>query len=1124
MSENGSESWLDRPIIPGVRLNREQGLYLLILLLCLVSRLWMLGYRVQSHDESLHTKFSWDLYAGNGFQHNPMMHGPADFHLVAFSYFLFGDNDFTARLPIAIMGTALTVVLPYMFRRYLGRTGALATSFLLLISPAITYYSRYIRHDIPAALWATLMVWAIFRYLEDGRDRHLYVLAGALSMMFATKEVAFIYTAIFWLFLAGLFLLQSLRQRWERPAAEAAFPVAVAILALGLMATLVGRLVPLPPQAGSAVGTAGLVVAAVAAVAAVILLLYGLGSQRLRQSRAFDLMMLIGTLILPFASPLPARAAARLAAVVVGVSPTAAVSPFWTDLASLNVLDYTAPAIYYTGAALALMLMLAVLIGLLWDWRRWPIAVAIYMVIFLVFFTTVFTNGSGIASGWVGSLGYWLEQQGVQRGTQPWFYYLVITPMYEFLPMLGLLVAPLYLAVRGVVGWLRRRAADGETATPTLPGVQSLFIPFLLFWAVLSWFGYSYAGEKMPWLVVHITLPMILLTGWLVGRLLERMDWRGVWARQGWLMTLLLPALVATLAALFNSVGQHPFGGVELSQLMVTGTFLGALVGVGLLGALVAWLWRRTGGVTGLLLVVCTGLLVLTLLTVRIAYRLSFINFDRPAEFLVYAHEGPDVRTTMEQLEELSLRVGGGPQMIDVTYGPDAAWPFSWYLRDYPNARYYSTDPTRDQVVATAVLAGSKDWSAVEPLLGDDYYIFTYTYLWWPMEDYRQLTPQRLWHWLTDSDRRRALWRIFYAMDYRQYDEITDENHSPDDWPLHWEYRLYVRKDVADRLWGFGVGAAPEGPAELPPLTDPYAGAWQPLTASRMWGSEGSGPGQFSWPRGIAVSADGFVYVTDSRNNRIQKFTADGLFVTAWGSSGDCGQGIPAPGTFCDPWGVAVAPDGTVYVADTWAHRIQHFTADGEFLGQWGTYGEAGPDDPSGQGLFYGPRALAVADDGSVYVSDTGNKRVQVFTADGQFLRQWGGAGASPGRLNEPVGLAFNPAGQVVIADSWNLRMQVLESDGEPVLEWPISGWNNPGAEEKPYVAVDEEGRVYVTDPGHYRVLVFDSAGTYLYSFGQRGSDAASFNLPMGLALGPNGDLYVTDAANHRVMVFALPR
>lgn len=1100
-----TQSWLDRPILKGIPVTREQGLYLLIFLVCLVSRLVMLGYRVQTHDESLHCKFSWDLYAGHGFQHNPMMHGPLEFHMTALMFFLFGDSDFTARLFDTLSGVVL-VAFPYFMRRWLGRWGALSASFLLLISPSISYYSRHIRQDIPCVLFAVWVFWAIFRYLEEGRDRHLYILAAALSLMFAVKETAFIYTAIFGLFLVGLLVAQAIREPWERRRAETAFIGALIGLAVGLLLLAVGLAgrtgkinLALLVRLGGGLAVLSLLVGAVA-------LPYGLWPRR-NEFRALDLIFVIGTLTLPFLSPLPIHGAAWLAARLVERFPNLGSVPFWLHFSRLHPTDYTRPAIYYSGVILGLTIVVAVVLGLLWDRRRWPVAAAIHTGIFLVFFTTVFTNGGGIASGWVGSLGYWLEQQGVQRGNQPWFYYLVILPLYDFLPLLGFLSATVLLLVRAIRDAFRPHSRHWS--------FRHLFILSLLIWSFLSWFGYSYAGEKMPWLVVHITTPMALLSGWLLGLLIEAVDWGTVWKRYGWLLPLLLPALVAAAATLVQAAG-GPLGTDTLDNLLNLGELFGGIVGVLVVGGAVAYFWARVGGRNGLLLTALTVFLVLSMLTVRIAHRLNFVNYDRPAEFLVYAHEGPDVRTTMQQIEQLSLRVAGGPYRIDVAYGPDGSWPFIWYLRNYPNARYYPDKPSRDQVLATVIIAGREQWGVVEPYVGDDYYRFDYFFLWWPMEDYRRLTLPKLWEWLTDGRKRLALWRIFYDMDYRLYDEITGGTHVPEKWPLRQDFRLYIRKDVVDRLWEYSLGPKPSEEETAAP--DPYAAGWRPLAPVRTWGSEGSGPGQFLRPRGIAVAPDGSVYVADSGNHRIQKFTADGQFVTAWGSFGGCPEQTPPPGTFCEPWGVAVGPDGAVYVADLWAHRVQKFSPDGEFIAQWGFSSNYGAD--LRPGAFYGPRGVAVAPDGTVYVTDTGNKRVQVFTQDGVYLRMWGSAGSSPGQLNEPVGIALGPDGNLYVADTWNYRVQVLDPLGKPVRQWPVAGWNNPMAEEKPYMAVDREGKVYVTDPGHYRVLVFSAEGEYLYSFGQFGFDPSGFVLPIGIAVGPDGTLYIADAGAHRVAVY----
>ncbi len=118
--------------------NWEKTLYLLLIAAAFVTRFYDLGVRVMSHDESLHTEYSWYLYQGRGYIHSPMMHGPLKFEVTAFTYWLLGDSDFTSRIPSALMGVA-TVALMYFFRKWLGRAGALVASLLALISPYLLY-------------------------------------------------------------------------------------------------------------------------------------------------------------------------------------------------------------------------------------------------------------------------------------------------------------------------------------------------------------------------------------------------------------------------------------------------------------------------------------------------------------------------------------------------------------------------------------------------------------------------------------------------------------------------------------------------------------------------------------------------------------------------------------------------------------------------------------------------------------------------------------------------------------------------------------------------------------------------------------------------------------------------
>ncbi|MBI5564811.1 MAG: glycosyltransferase family 39 protein, partial [Chloroflexi bacterium] len=200
-------SWLDRPVLPILKLDLEKTLYWVFILAAIASRFWLLGERAMSHDESLHTFYSWNLYQGGGYSHTPLTHGPFKFHINALFYSFFGADDFTSRISVALFGIAL-VVLPYAFRRWLGRTGALITSFMILISPSLWYHARYIRDEAYMLVWVMLMAWGIFGYLHDRATKWLYLLAGAAAFAFISMEATFIFVAIFGFFLIAALLIE----------------------------------------------------------------------------------------------------------------------------------------------------------------------------------------------------------------------------------------------------------------------------------------------------------------------------------------------------------------------------------------------------------------------------------------------------------------------------------------------------------------------------------------------------------------------------------------------------------------------------------------------------------------------------------------------------------------------------------------------------------------------------------------------------------------------------------------------------------------------------------------------------------------------------------------------------
>ncbi|MDQ7029854.1 MAG: TIGR03663 family protein [Ardenticatenia bacterium] len=191
--------WLDMPVVRLRALDWVAVAFGLVVVAAIITRFWDLGSRALHHDESLHAVYSYYLYTGLGYRHDPLMHGPFLFHFTALIFWLFGDSDFTVRVGPAIFGVAL-VAFPWLLRDYWGRRGALVAAFLTLISPTVLYYSRFIRHDIFAIVWSVLIVYAIVKYLDEGRDRWLVLLGAGMGLIYSTKEVSFILSAVLWSF------------------------------------------------------------------------------------------------------------------------------------------------------------------------------------------------------------------------------------------------------------------------------------------------------------------------------------------------------------------------------------------------------------------------------------------------------------------------------------------------------------------------------------------------------------------------------------------------------------------------------------------------------------------------------------------------------------------------------------------------------------------------------------------------------------------------------------------------------------------------------------------------------------------------------------------------------------
>lgn len=1101
------ESILDRPLLLGLAWDWETVAWLFILIFTVLTRFWDLGSRAQHHDESMHAFFSWELYQGRGYIHNPLLHGPFLFEITALVYFFLGASDYAARVAPALFGVTL-VILPYFLRRWLGRKGALAIAAMLAISPAFLYFTRFIRHDVFAVTFEFMLFVTLFKYLEEKKDLFLYVAVAILAFLFSTMEIAFITTFVFSLF--SWLVLQFLY--WQRVHGSEQglnyFLVSTAITALlagvGIWA--------LGGELSSWARWIVLLIVGVGALGLQLPAILDFLSRALRgwrfpplQEALQDLVLVLGTLTLILSSALPMR--------ILGVDPMAFVGRLQSNpLGAQNL--FSDSAIWKAGLIFLLVLAVAVGIGLLWDRRRWIVCAGIFLGIYLLLHTTFLTNMLGLATGTVGSLGYWLVQHEVRRGGQPWYYYGILLPLYEFLPLALATVGGLRLFGRLIENLAIARSSSQiprpltKGANPLSPsepnpgqeslGPRQLVAPFFLFWVILALVIYSWAGEKMPWLSLHLALPAILLAGYAFNSWTESAEWE-VWRRpEGWgLLGLLFMGTLVVLASFstFPDLSDFPTLGTTLEELNRTMRFLGYLSVLLGTGFLVYLLVRRLGSRAWWTVITSAFLLILVLLTVRFAFLAAYQHGDIAKDMLIYTQTTPDVTMVVGEIEDLSERLVGGKNMV-VAFDDFTSWPMWWYLRAFPNKVYFGKEPS-GPLDAPVALVGLENEPQVRPYLVD-YIRQQYRLRWWFPEEYRDLSPDRIRTALLDPVARENLLRFLL---YREIDEPLGSS----------DFAFYIRRDIAARLWR--SGAIPLSPEIA--LGEAYAQKRIEHISVAIFGSPGSGLGQFNFPKEMDVDSRGQIYVADSANHRIQVLAPDGNALTSWGDFGT------EPGQFNEPWGLAVDEErGFVYVADTWNHRIQKFDLEGNYLTEWGTFADSGGQASGFESFFFGPRDIVIDEEGNLYVADTGNERIQKFSPDGVFLGQWGGEGTGPGQFREPVGIVIGPQGKIYVADTWNQRIQVFDRDFNFLAEWPLQAWESTSVVNKPYLAVDSQGRVWVSDPEGYRILVFDEEGGILATFGRYGSEASNFNLPTGVALDTEGYLYVADSANHRIMKF----
>lgn len=700
----------------------------LALAFAVVARFYALADKPLHHDESLFAYYSYFLARGYGYQYQPILHGPILEHVTALIFLLFGDSDFTMRLPAALGSLGLFAAL-LGWSRYLGSSGALVALVLLALSPSITYYSRFLRNDAPYLAATFWCAYAVLRAFESGERRYFWQAGIAATIMFCMMESSIFFFAACVAFLSVAVAVDLIRAKAAPTTGPRVFP---------------GHAVFFTPQ------------------------------QISREDHSWRRDALTLTLSLAYGL----AAAFIVAYLYVRVLSDSLPMPGW-----VRIDDRWSPPLWQRvwevyPLAVAALVPVAILFGLNWHaprgergmlyyvmhvcWhRRWTLlaiggfAVVAYATLFTTYFThTEGPDFYGQTVRWTplqiykNTWDYWWDQHQQHRIKGPFHYHIPILLLYEWPALaavllgaggslfsrhkwfhVGVIVVPqLCLLVYAIAGGFSQWDWDAmdrrwHVSHPfhlvlVLFYVQTLLYvcgvliarramveSFLLFWTVSSLFAYSYAGEKVPWLSIHVAGPAILLAGFYVGR----------WLQKHPLPSLSLPLKIAVVLILL-------------------------------------WQFRS----------VCF---------------VSWIQPASPAERIVYNHTSPDVVAAVRQIEALAHDSQLGTSIPILVKG-EMEWPLYWYLRRYsnwgPNVQEDPAETSRPIVLV--------NWENVAdyPNLVNDYEVQRLKVReWWepPLVNFGALCD--LWRILTPVESRRQ------SENGRRLDESLQE------WRKLWRYLIY---------------------------------------------------------------------------------------------------------------------------------------------------------------------------------------------------------------------------------------------------------------------------------------------------------------------------------------------
>ena len=671
-----------------------------LIILAFVFRYWDLDQRAMHHDESLHALYSWYIASSDGFFGSGYKHDPMMHGPLQIELtaliFRLFGDNEYSARMLYALCGSFIVVIPYFLRARLTNLGAIFAGIMLTISPTMMYFSRFARNDILVALLTLSLVVCFWRYMDHGKKKDLYFSSVILALLFVTKETAYIITAILGFY---LFVLISMRN-------------------IGVIKKFAFSNQP------------NLIILLYRFVAAIYLKsLKGILSDR--KSKALDLILMFTCLSLPLWSALWGLIQFTP---LLNQSGLVLISPIGGKAAVGSA--------YGGGLVIASSLVLfsmwvALQLGLLWNRKLWWKCSLLFFIIWVICFSSFLTNINGIGSGVWSSLGYWLVQQEEARGGQPWYYYLILISLYEVLLVL--------ISIPAAIFFIRRR---------------DKFDIFLLYWSISTLVAYMIASEKMPWLLVNIILPMIILSARYMAYIVVSLKFKQT-----------SPIQISSYAIFPCAVLSLLLAVIFYENFVLAGNTITLFV-FGVISIILAYsifmLIKYRPKLELFTFSFISVVIIIFVFTLYNSWRLNFKYEDTPVEMMIYTQTSPDITKLVNFFDGYEDQSVEGPLSVGIDGTSGFTWPWSWYMRNNSKTRYIPYSKSNLEAISDldVILVHSRNKNDADELFKDTFHQgIMIKHRWWFPEGYRNMDLTKFADATIDTDNWRWILRYFLFRD-----------------------------------------------------------------------------------------------------------------------------------------------------------------------------------------------------------------------------------------------------------------------------------------------------------------------------------------------------------------------